>query len=81
MGQGEEWEEGGGKRMRPFRLVSLLISVGGWVSGSWLEELKLKPTIQLRVGQNVFLRASDYPYLCGHMYLRDKIRLHQKSGS
>ena len=63
--------EGGGKRMRQtsFRVVSLLFPVDGWVSGRWLEKLELKPTLQLRVGQSVFLRVSDDPNLCGHMYV------------
>ena len=48
---------------------------GCWVGG--FEELEIKPTLQVRVGQNVFLRVSDDPYLCGQMYVSwDEIRLH-----
>ena len=58
--------EGGGKIIckTSFRLVSILFWVGGSMSGRWLEELELKPTLHLRVGQNVFCTIVCLEVLC-----------------
>ena len=55
--RGERERSVGGKRMSQtsFALVSLLFWTGRWVLVRLLEELTLKPTLQLRVGQNLYL--------------------------